>query len=206
MYQPQGSNHHRYQSFAPPPLTLPPVPVGQISSYGNNNPPQSQQPPPPSQDIVYISRSPIGRQEPTHESPWSTSIFGCFQDLKSCFVTAICPCITSGQVAEIVNEGKTSRWEGTILFLLFSMMLSGCFYTLFTRKKMRRLYKLKGSNVTDCMAHTFLLPCALCQEYRELNHQGFDPALGWRENIERQIHAVAVFRITPPPMEEEMLR
>lgn len=37
---------------------------------------------------------------------------------------------------------------------------------------------LKGTDSSDFMTHLNCLYCALCQEYRELYRQGFDPAIG----------------------------
>ncbi|KAL8225589.1 hypothetical protein R6Q57_018146 [Mikania cordata] len=78
---------------------------------------------------------------------------------------------------------------------------------------MRRKYKLKGSLIEDCAINAFCGWCALCQQYRELDHQGFNVSIGilrvshtrWHENKRRERQAVAIFRLIPPE-EQEMQR
>jgi len=43
---------------------------------------------------------------------------------------------------------------------------------------MRRQHGLKGNGCTDCLIHCCCEPCALCQEYRELQNRGFDMIIG----------------------------
>ncbi|XP_009604568.1 protein PLANT CADMIUM RESISTANCE 7-like [Nicotiana tomentosiformis] len=177
--------------------------------YGYGMPPTQQLHPPyrSSGSSVYVQRAPIGITKPMQETTWSTNIFACCRDPKNCLKTCFCPCITSGQIAEIVSEGRTSCMEGVIInFLLCCFCLAAPLYTFYNRVKLRRKFKLEGNGVLDCLTHTLCCYCALCQEYRELHRQGFDPSLGWAENIERQSHAVAVFTVTPPPVQEAMKR
>ncbi|PHT40150.1 hypothetical protein CQW23_19004 [Capsicum baccatum] len=170
-------------------------------------------PPLPTQQLsldrssVYIQRAPIGITKPIQGTTWSTNIFECFRDPKNCLITCVCPCITSGQIAEIVSEGQTSCMEGVIIdVLLCCLCFATPIYTFYNRVKLRRKFKLEGNYCLDCLIHIACCCCALCQEYRELHRQGFDPTLGWAENIERQSHAIAVFTITPPPVQEAMKR
>ncbi|KAK8714926.1 hypothetical protein V6N13_042271 [Hibiscus sabdariffa] len=51
--------------------------------------------------------------------------------------------------------------------------------------KMREEFGLKQGPCHDFFVHCFCHYCALCQEYRELENQGFDLKLGWDENAER---------------------
>lgn len=57
---------------------------------------------------------------------------------------------------------------------------------------MRKQYNLKGSECGDCFKHCFCERCALTQAYRELTNRGFDAALGWQGNAERQNAGVAM--------------
>ncbi|XP_060181830.1 protein PLANT CADMIUM RESISTANCE 3-like [Lycium barbarum] len=176
--------------------------------YGTMPPPRQQLPPPygSPEASVYIQRAPIGITKPMQETTWSTNILACYRDPKNCLTTCVCPCITSGQIAEIVSEGRTSCMEGVIINLLLCWCLATPLYTCYNRVKLRRKFKLEGNGCLDFLIHLVCPYCALCQEYRELHRQGFDPSLGWAENIERQSHAVAVFTITPPPIQEAMKR
>uniref|UniRef100_M1A525 Uncharacterized protein n=1 Tax=Solanum tuberosum TaxID=4113 RepID=M1A525_SOLTU len=100
-------------------------------------------------------------------------------DVALGFTTCVCPCITSGQIAEIVSEGRTSCMEGVIInMLLCCLCCTTPLYTFYYRVKLRRKFKLEGNECLDCLIHTLCCYCALCQEYRELHRQGFDPALG----------------------------
>ncbi|PIN13498.1 hypothetical protein CDL12_13883 [Handroanthus impetiginosus] len=41
--------------------------------------------------------------------PWSTGLCDCFSDVPNCCITWWCPCITFGQIAEIVDRGSTCK-------------------------------------------------------------------------------------------------
>lgn len=43
---------------------------------------------------------------------------------------------------------------------------------------MRSQYGLRETPCNDCLVHWCCEPCALCQEYRELKHRGFDISIG----------------------------
>ncbi|KAM7487756.1 hypothetical protein LguiB_025240 [Lonicera macranthoides] len=63
------------------------------------------------------------------------------------------------------------------------------------RSKMRNQYMLPEDPCPDCLVHCCCDLCAICQEYRELQHRGFDMSVGWEENMARQNHGVVM-----PPM------
>ncbi|PHT95536.1 Protein PLANT CADMIUM RESISTANCE 3 [Capsicum annuum] len=44
--------------------------------------------------------------------------------------------------------------------------------------KMRKQYRLPENPCGDCLLHFCCEACALCQEYRELKHHGFDMSIG----------------------------
>ncbi|TYI88998.1 hypothetical protein E1A91_D03G022800v1 [Gossypium mustelinum] len=60
--------------------------------------------------------APMNLPPPSHVSPfrgsaasassWSTSLCHCCDDPANCLITAFCPCVTFGQIAEIVNKGS----------------------------------------------------------------------------------------------------
>ncbi|KAL8224420.1 hypothetical protein R6Q57_019895 [Mikania cordata] len=54
----------------------------------------------------------------------------------------------------------------------------GCLFSCANRTKMRRQYGLPEEPTNDCCVHLCCGPCALCQEYRELQHIGFDLSIG----------------------------
>ena len=53
----------------------------------------------------------------------------------------------------------------------------------------------------DCLVHYCCERCALCQEYRELKHRGFNPSLGWEGNLKRHNQEVVLPPVGPGEME-----
>lgn len=46
---------------------------------------------------------------PNTSGKWSTNLCHCFDDPVNCLVTCICPCVTFGQIAEIISQGETCK-------------------------------------------------------------------------------------------------
>ncbi|KAK1376544.1 Cell number regulator like [Heracleum sosnowskyi] len=141
---------------------------------------------------------------PGYLRTWNTDLCDCSSDMRNCFVTAVCPCVTFGQISEIINEGQTSCWEGCMLYAIVSLFLGAGTAGLLTgifggwyRNKLREKYKLRGTIFNDFLVHALCEPCALCQEYRELGRFGFEVPLGWKENMEMQKAATAVYQVAP---------
>ncbi|KAK1326985.1 Protein PLANT CADMIUM RESISTANCE 2 [Acorus calamus] len=170
------------------------------SVYNNyQQPPMATAPPPP---------APYGYPLPMHiqsqpPAEWSTGLCGCAEDVPNCCVTCWCPCITFGRIAEIADRGATSCGASGALYTLIVLLTGcGCLYSCFYRSKMRGQYYLSESPCCDCLVHCCCEHCALCQEYRELKHRGFDMHIGWHANMERQAQG----GITPPAMQGGMTR
>ncbi|KAL6634092.1 hypothetical protein ACP70R_026763 [Stipagrostis hirtigluma subsp. patula] len=144
----------------------------------------------------------VQAQAPVAE--WSTGLCGCFEDCGNCCVTWLCPCVTFGRIAEIVDQGSTSCGYSGAMYALV-MLLTGCqcAYSCFYRSKMRAQYGLRETPCADCLVHCCCGTCALCQEYRELTHRDFHVNLGWHANMERQGRAAATM---PPQMHPGMTR
>ncbi|KAJ9550628.1 hypothetical protein OSB04_014673 [Centaurea solstitialis] len=53
-----------------------------------------------------------------------------------------------------------------------------CIISCRYRSKLRSRFALVEDPCTDCMTHCCCEYCALCQEYRELNHRGINPSAG----------------------------
>ncbi|XP_021732015.1 protein PLANT CADMIUM RESISTANCE 8 [Chenopodium quinoa] len=112
-------------------------------------------------------------------NPWTTGLFNCHEDWTNAVVTAFLPCITFGQIAEVLDEGELSSPWGSFIYLLMmpalcSQWIMGSKY----RKKLRKKYDLVEAPYTDKVSHIFCLCCSLCQDYRELKNRGLDPSLG----------------------------
>lgn len=136
-----------------------------------------------------------GQTPPATEVPWSTGLFSCFDDCPNCCITCCCPCITFGQISEIVDEGVTTCGANAAIYTLigyFTGWMGMCCYSCLYRTKMRKQYMLSESPCPDCCVHCFCESCALCQEYRELKNRGFDMSKGWKGNLERQNHGITM--------------
>ncbi|XP_065876004.1 cell number regulator 1-like [Euphorbia lathyris] len=143
---------------------------------------------------------PIPMNINTHPSSastrWSTGLCHCCDDPANCLVTCFCPCVTFGQIAEIVNKGSISCAQSGAVYGLLLGFTAGlsCLYSCFYRSRLRGQYDLEEAPCVDCLVHFFCEQCALCQEYRELKNRGFDMGIGWQANMDRQSRG-----ITAPP-------
>ncbi|GMI87617.1 PLANT CADMIUM RESISTANCE 2 [Hibiscus trionum] len=145
-------------------------------------------------------------QQPAGKVPWSTGLCDCGSDVSNCCITCWCPCITFGQIAEIVDQGSTSCGASGALYTLIGIFTGcACIYSCFYRQRMRSQYMLEDRPCNDCCLHFCCETCALCQEYRELKNRGFDMALGWDANMEK-LHQQAMQMSVPPVVEDGMNR
>ncbi|XP_050231326.1 protein PLANT CADMIUM RESISTANCE 2-like [Mercurialis annua] len=142
-----------------------------------------------------------------HQGAWSSGLCDCGSDCKTCCITCWCPCITFGQIAEVVDKGTTScATSGAIHGILTWFTGCGWIYSCLYRSKLRQQYMLPESPCNDCLVHCCCEPCALCQEYRELQSRGFDMSIGWHGNMERQNGGPAMAAPTAPVFQAGMTR
>ncbi|KAD2804194.1 hypothetical protein R6Q59_030283 [Mikania micrantha] len=114
---------------------------------------------------------------------WSTGLFECFNDIPTFIITAFAPCVTFGQIAEMVDRGQNSCGLYAMLHAgILYFTGCGCLLSAYYRIKMSHLYKLPDDPLINILVHLICEPCALCQEYRELQARGFNMKLGvgWR--------------------------
>uniref|UniRef100_A0A6N2M3N0 Uncharacterized protein n=1 Tax=Salix viminalis TaxID=40686 RepID=A0A6N2M3N0_SALVM len=123
-----------------------------------------------------VTGIPVGQQ-----ARWSSGLCDCCSDLPGCCLTWCCPCITFGRIAEITDQGATREYIHVLRVhgAVHCCSCLSCFY----RSKLRKQYMLEESPCNDCLVHCCCESCALCQEYRELKHRGFDMAAGWQESL-----------------------
>lgn len=120
---------------------------------------------------------------------WSSGLCDCCVDIPNCCLTCFCPCIIFGQIAEIVDKGSTTCGAHGAVYALINVFTGcGCLYSCANRTKMRRQYGLPEAPTNDCCVHFCCEPCSLCQEYRELQHRGFDLSIGWQGNMDRRMN------------------
>ncbi|KAG6534727.1 cell number regulator 2-like [Zingiber officinale] len=160
--------------------------------------------PPPSTGLP-VTVPPGGFQLQAHLptiGPWSTGLCDCGDDTRNCCITCLCPCITFGQVAEIIDKGSTSCGaSGALYVLILCVTGCSCLYSCFYRTKLRAQYGLREEPCNDCLVHCCCEYCSLCQMYRELTRRGFNMDIGWHANMERQGH-----KATMPPPPQSMSR
>ncbi|XP_044488912.1 protein PLANT CADMIUM RESISTANCE 2-like [Mangifera indica] len=155
-----------------------------VSGFPNHSATQPYAPPQP----PYIS-SGVRVRVP---GKWSSGLCHCCDDVSTCFVTCFCPCITFGQIADIVSKGSSPCAASGAIYGLLAMTGFACLYSCFYRSSLRAQYDLAESPCVDCLVHFFCEACALCQEYRELQDRGFDMGIGWEANMDRQKRGVII--------------
>ncbi|KAL1826064.1 hypothetical protein ACET3Z_012842 [Daucus carota] len=130
-------------------------------------------------------QKPKAKMQPKAPGEWTTGLWGCFSDWGNCITTLFCPCITYGQIANIVQKGKTSVFTEARNYATIMYFTGGCcLYSCFSRSKLRHKYNLPQSpcSLPDCAVHFCCELCALCQEYSELQGRGFNMAIGFDLN------------------------
>lgn len=124
------------------------------------------------------------------------------------FKTAYFPCLTFGQIAEVLDAGELSKFSfspkffssfplwgyyflirkgveivdwalgGYIYLLMMPALCSHWLMGSMYRAKLRRKYGLVEAPHSDIISHIICPCCALAQEFRELKKHGLDPSLG----------------------------
>jgi len=145
---------------------------------------------------------------------WTTGLFGCLRDKKTCFYTLICPCVVIGENAEIASDGDTGcAAAGCFAYFLHAFTCCSWAYTYRFRHRLRQKFHLPETcalfgvkapgPVDDCLVHLFCSLCAFCQERRELMNRGWEPSVSYGANV-------AVFQqkaiMTSPHTVAEMTR
>ncbi|XP_009604569.1 uncharacterized protein LOC107772041 [Nicotiana tabacum] len=199
---------HQSSMMQPPPYGYPPLGVPPPFPYYSSPFPHDQFRP------FYLPMTPGNNNVfngHVYSQPWSTGLFDCFSDLKNCFITCLCPCVTFGQVDEIVSEGQMAWWESALMFgLLESLCFSQASFVIawYHRAQFRKKYNLMGNLLSEFAIALCCTRLVLCQNYRQLNKLGFDVALGWKANKKKQrrIASQTAARFVPPVVNPGMFR
>lgn len=194
IYGEQGaSNNGAAEPVLGHPMYPPPYNIHNHPSYEQQQPMAQQQQPmaqqqqqqqqhQPGSHSPMAAPYPLGgyaHPESLNTGEWSSALCGCCSDCDVCCQTCWCPCVTFGQIAEVVDEGRTACViHGTIYGLLCSVGIP-CVYSFLWRQKLRRKFFLEKGCCGDFCVHCCCELCALCQEHRELQSRGLDPSLGW---------------------------
>ncbi|XP_057951072.1 protein PLANT CADMIUM RESISTANCE 4-like [Malania oleifera] len=193
------AQQHSPAQCPPPPAAPQPVQFGAAGGYA----PVAGPPPPNPQGAAqgYPVQNEYQAQVvplPLQTEGWKTGLFDCMHDPTNALVTFCFPCVTFGQVAEIVDNGHTSCATSGLLYGLIAAFIGvPCIMSCTYRTKLRSKYGLMETPAPDWVTHFLCECCALCQEYRELQHRGMDPAIGWMGNQQQ----VAMM----PPMNQAMM-
>ncbi|KAF5730374.1 protein PLANT CADMIUM RESISTANCE 6-like isoform X1 [Tripterygium wilfordii] len=196
-------------------------PQGPHPTTGNNYNPQPNFPPKPatqafSQANMQIPTSPVNYGIPVKQNTyvlqttgnegWTSGLFDCMNDPMNALMTAFFPCLTFGQIAEIVDEGHTTCGTSGILYGAIAFLIGcPCILSCTYRTKMRNKYGLVEAPAPDWATHFLCEWCALCQEYRELNQRGLDPSIGWQGNVVRMQQQQQQQVAMMPPMNQTMM-
>ncbi|XP_068658033.1 protein PLANT CADMIUM RESISTANCE 7-like [Aristolochia californica] len=209
----------------PPPYTYPSTPPPQYgfshppANYGPNNYLHNAGTDPTLVSPVVLPQPTVANGIPTHTPamsistpvqqmaggavagtmPWTTGLFDCMEDPTNALATAFFPCVTFGQIAEILDNGNSTCATSGIIYAVTPCMLSRGY-----RRKLRRAFGLVEAPAPDWLTHSLFEWCALCQEYRELNNRGINPALGWRGNVDKTLQSRQQTISTAPPMNQTM--
>ncbi|KAI3683338.1 hypothetical protein L1987_83841 [Smallanthus sonchifolius] len=115
----------------------------------------------------------------TPQPEWSTGIGDCGDCPTTCLITCCFPCVTFGQIAEVLDEGKSSCAAQGFIYGALMMVSCHWLYACMFREKLQAKYGLPSDPCNDCCVHFCCDPCALCQEHEELRRRGLDPSKGW---------------------------
>ncbi|XP_030455367.1 uncharacterized protein LOC115676553 [Syzygium oleosum] len=224
--QPQYAQQSAPQAY--PPNSPPPKPYPPSPAYQQHPAAQPVQfPPPAGGEAQYATVPPLlikpafqGYNSAAQGIPmqanmmgsvntegWRTGLFDCMDDPMNAATTLFFPCLTFGQVAEIIDNGTTSCAMGGMMYgLIGALLWMPCIYSCTYRSKLRSKFGLVESPAPDWIVHFLFEPCALCQEYRELNRRGWDPAIGWLGNVQKQQQMQQQPQVaTTPPVNQTMM-
>ncbi|KAI3411405.1 uncharacterized protein J3R85_018037 [Psidium guajava] len=200
--QPQYAQQSAPQAY--PPNLTPPNPYPPSPAYQQQPAAQPVQFPPPAGGVAQYCAMPPSPIKPgvqgynsaaqgipmqpnvmgsVNTEGWRTGLFDCMDDPTNAAITFFFPCLTFGQVAEIIDKGTTTCAMGALMYGLIGAFIGmPCIYSCTYRSKLRNKFGLVESPAPDWIVHCLCEPCALCQEYRELNRRGWDPSIGWLGN------------------------
>ncbi|XP_051119487.1 protein PLANT CADMIUM RESISTANCE 6-like [Andrographis paniculata] len=179
------------QPAALPPSTRPPAAAQTNNNYIGI---------PVGHPFTAAAPNPMLQQPPLQQipnQPWKTHLFDCMANPQNALITVLFPCVTFGQIAEIVDSGTTSCGTSGMVYGGVACCLAvPCVVSCGYRSKMRAKFGLAESPAPDCLVHCCCECCALCQEYRELHARGLDPSIGWAGNVARLQQQIGM--MTPP--------
>ncbi|XP_022775810.1 protein PLANT CADMIUM RESISTANCE 9-like [Durio zibethinus] len=114
--------------------------------------------------------APLQKQYP--EGQWPTGLYDRCDDPSNCITLSSCPCVTFGQIAEIIDGGDRSCGISGLVYYAMGNIHCEWLYAGLYRTKLRQLFSLPEAPYGDRFVHCCCCPCSLSQEYRELKNRG----------------------------------
>mmetsp|Transcript_8573 Transcript_8573/g.31674 ORF Transcript_8573/g.31674 Transcript_8573/m.31674 type:complete len:144 (+) Transcript_8573:190-621(+) len=106
---------------------------------------------------------------------WTTGICDCCLDCESCILGWCFPCVLFGRNKQLLTGEDCC---GACCTFCLVQWCAGCCLPCFTmtaRTDLRRAQNLAKEPCGDCCTHYWCLPCALCQEHRQMKMHGVSP-------------------------------
>ncbi|KAM0983406.1 hypothetical protein ACFX13_011131 [Malus domestica] len=159
-------HHHHHHQDAPPAPTGIPVSSSTEPYFTTSNEDMS------SHSGHSHMTHPPSRLRPRALIPWSTGLCDCFSDFRNCCITLWCPCITFGQIAEIVDKGSTSCGASGALYTLITCVdyilgdnsLSMSFMVGYGARYPQRMHN-RGRSLLSVHAHPARIWCKAGSRY-----------------------------------------
>ncbi|CAL9085745.1 unnamed protein product [Musa textilis] len=105
---------------------------------------------------------------------WHSDLLGCFSEPSLCLRTFFYPCGTFSQIATVAKNRPVSSAEACNDLMAYSLILSCCCYTCCVRRKLRKVFNIRGGLCDDFLSHLLCCCCALVQECREVEIRGVE--------------------------------
>lgn len=122
----------------------------------------------PQQQPGFAQQQPVGappmQTQMMPPGQWTTGLFDFSEDPSNCLITFFFPCITFGQIAEVVDQGATPCLMATLMYMAVLFIFGApCFVSCLWRTKLRVKYNIPQDEIGDVCIHFWCEPCALCQ-------------------------------------------
>ncbi|CAI9758002.1 unnamed protein product [Fraxinus pennsylvanica] len=106
------------------------------------------------------------------QEEWHADLLGCFAEPYLCVKTFLCPCNAFSKISSVATGKQMSSAEACNEIMAYSLILACCCYTCCVRRKLRRIFNIKGGLFDDFLSHFMCCCCALVQELREVEIRG----------------------------------
>ncbi|KAL2522311.1 Protein MID1-COMPLEMENTING ACTIVITY 1 [Forsythia ovata] len=106
------------------------------------------------------------------QDEWHADLLGCCAEPYLCAKTFLCPCDAFSKIASVATGKQMSSAEACNEIMAYSLILACCCYTCCVRRKLRRIFNIKGGLFDDFLSHFMCCCCALVQELREVDIRG----------------------------------